>query len=54
MYDESGSDNLFGIYSDDAGQYLLYLRPDGAKTSSGRCLEILGGCDINERFITHY
>lgn len=52
MFDESSSDGLFGIYSDEAnggnGQYLMYLRPDGR--TQVRCLEILGGCDINERF----
>lgn len=52
LYDESGSDHPFAIYSDDAnggsGQYLLYIRPDGR--TQVRCLEILGGCRIIKKF----
>lgn len=47
-----GTNESFSIYSNEAddgnGQYLFYLRPDGR--TQVRCLEILGGCDINERF----
>lgn len=49
---DPGTNEAFAIYSNEAnggnGQYLMYLRPDGR--TQVRCLEILGGCDINERF----
>ena len=48
MYDEGSADHYFGIFSQDANEYLMYIRPDGR--TQVKCLEILGGCDINERF----
>lgn len=49
---DPNTNEAFAIYSNEAnggnGQYLMYLRPDG--TTQVRCIEILGGCDINERF----
>lgn len=45
---ERASNNRFSIRSSEYGGAVLICEPDGR--TRVRCLEILGGCDINERF----
>lgn len=45
---EQANGDRFSIRSEDFGGTVLQLEPDGR--TRVRCLEILGGCDINERF----
>lgn len=44
----TGQGESFSIFSDEADDHLLTVQPDGR--TQVKCLEILGGCDINERF----
>ncbi|MCI1752532.1 MAG: hypothetical protein LKM36_06575 [Flavobacteriales bacterium] len=41
-------DAPFKVFSEEAGESLLLVQTDGV--TQVKCLEILGGCDINERF----
>lgn len=47
MLDRSAG-NRFHVYSDVLNDWVLALQDDGR--TQVKCLEILGGCDINERF----